>query len=119
MAELVRIAPPESKVLLATAYLTWGAARMGQHDLAGADRMLAKAVEINPQSSTAYAFWSEAKKLAGEQAAADRLERQAHEVAATFENYAEVAALYFHLAWRDNEPVTRNKFSNPAVVTFH
>ncbi len=119
MAELVRIAPPASKVLLATAYMTWGAARLGLRDLPGADRMLAKAVEANPQSSTAFALWAEAKKLAGDKEAADRLERKAHEEAATFENYAEIAALYFHLAWRDDEPVTRNKFSNPTIVTFH
>ena len=119
MAELVRIAPPENKVLLATAYMTWGAARMGLRDLPGADRMLAKAVEANPQSSTAFALWAEAKQLEGDQAAADRLDRKAHEAAATFENYAEIAALYFHLAWRDDEPVTRNKFSNPTIVTFH
>jgi len=29
MAELIRLAPPSNKVLLATAYMTWGAARMG------------------------------------------------------------------------------------------
>jgi hypothetical protein len=29
MAELVRLAPPSNKVLRATAYMTWGAARMG------------------------------------------------------------------------------------------
>jgi tetratricopeptide (TPR) repeat protein len=119
MAELVRIAPPESKVLLATAYMTWGAARMGLRDLPGADRMLAKAIEANPESSTAFALWAEEKKLEGNQAAAARLEHKAHESAATFENYAEIAALYFRLAWGDNEPVTRNKFSNPTIITFH
>jgi hypothetical protein len=31
--------------------------------------------------------------------------------------YAE--ALNFHLSWRDDEPVIRSQFSNPAVVTFH
>ncbi len=119
MAELVRIAPPTSKVLLATAYMTWGAARMGLRDLPGADKMLAKAVEANPQSSTALALWAEAKKLAGDKEAAARLERRAREEAANFENYAEIAALYFHLAWRDDVPVTRSKFSNPTIVTFH
>jgi hypothetical protein len=47
------------------------------------------------------------------------LDRLAQEASATFENYGEVAALYFHLAWADNEPVSRNKFSNPTIVTFH
>jgi len=119
VAELVRIAPPENKVLLATAYMTWGAARLGLRDLAGADRMLAKAAAVNPQSATAFNLWAEAKQLEGDQAAAERLSRKAREATATFENYAEIAALYFHLSWRDGEAVTRNKFSNPSIVTFH
>jgi Tfp pilus assembly protein PilF len=119
MAELVRLAPPSNKVLLATAYMTWGAARMGLHDLPGADGMLAKAVQINPDSSSALGLWAEAKRLAGDEAAADRLHHAALESAATFENYSEVAALYFHLSWRDNEPVIRSEFDNPEVVKFH
>jgi tetratricopeptide (TPR) repeat protein len=119
MAELIRLAPPANKVLLATAYMTWGAARMGMRDLRGADRMLEKAVEANPDSSSALGLWAEAKKLAGDHAAAERLERRAHESAATMENYSEVAALYFRLAWGDNEPVTLNKFTNPKVLSFH
>jgi tetratricopeptide (TPR) repeat protein len=119
MAALIRLAPPSNKVLLATAYMTWGAARMGLHDLKGADRMLEMATQTNPESSAAYGLWSEAKRLEGDQAAADRLHRRAQETAASFENYSEVAALYFHLSWRDNEPVIRSEFSNPDVVKFH
>jgi tetratricopeptide (TPR) repeat protein len=119
MEALLRIAPPENHVLLATTYLTLGAARLGLRDIPGADEMLAKAVEANPQSATAFTLWAEAKQLEGDQAAADRLERKAREASATFENYAEIAALYFHLSWRNGEPLTRNKFSNPGIVTFH
>jgi tetratricopeptide (TPR) repeat protein len=119
MEELIRLAPPENKVLLSTAYMTWGAALMGLKNLPKADRMLAKATEINPDSSTAFELWSEAKALAGDQAAAGKLQHKSREVAATFENYGEVAALYFQLAWRDDQPVTLNKFSNPTIVTFH
>jgi hypothetical protein len=36
-----------------------------------------------------------------------------------FENYSEIAALYFHLAWRDNEPVMRSPFSNPTLGGVH
>jgi hypothetical protein len=92
---------------------------MGLKDLPGADQMLAKAVESNPESSSALRLWSEEKELAGDQAAAHKLEHKSREAAATFENYGEVAALYFELAWRDNQPVTMNKFSNPSIVTFH
>jgi len=119
MQELIRLAPPENKALLATAYMTWGAALMGLHDLPGADRMLAKSVGINPDSSSAFGLWAEAKELAGDQAAAHKYTHKSREVSATFENYGEVAALYFQLAWRDDQPVTLNKFSNPTIVTFH
>jgi tetratricopeptide (TPR) repeat protein len=119
MAELIRLARPANKVLLSTAYMTWGAARMGLHDLKGADRMLELAVQANPESSSALGLWAEAKKLAGDHAAAARLDRLAHESNATMENYSEIAALYFHLAWGDNEPVTTNKFTNPKVLNFH
>ena len=99
--------------------MTWGAARMGLHDLPGADRMLAKATQINPESSSAFGLWSEAKRLEGDDAVAERLHHVALENTATFENYSEVASLYFHLAWRDNQPVVRSEFANPDVVKFH
>jgi tetratricopeptide (TPR) repeat protein len=119
MQELIRLAPPENKVLLATAYMTWGAALMGLKDFPGADRMLAKSTEINSESSSAFVLWSEEKQLAGDQEAAHKFEHRARVNAATFENYGEIAALYFQLAWHDDQPVTLNKFSNPTIVTFH
>src|SRR3984893_11658851 len=119
MAELVRVAPPSNNVLLATAYMTWAAGLLGLHDVPAADRMLAKATQIDPDSSSAFGLWAEAKRLASDGAAADQLDRTAREDTAKLENYSEVAALYFQLAWRDNQPVTLNKFSTPTVVTFH
>jgi len=92
---------------------------MGLKDLNGADQMLAKAAEINPDSSTAMQLWSEERALAGDKVAAAHYAQEALARSATLENYAEVAALYFHLSWGDNEPVTRNQFSNPTIVSFH
>jgi tetratricopeptide (TPR) repeat protein len=119
MTQLIRLAPPQNKALLATAYFTLGASYMGLKDLKHADRALAKAVQINPESSSALHLWSEEKGLEGDKAASERLGREALAQTATFENYAEVAALYFHLSWGDNEPVTRSQFANPGVVSFH
>jgi tetratricopeptide (TPR) repeat protein len=119
MQELVRLAPPTNKILLGTSYMIWGAALMGLHDLPGASRMLAKSVEINPQSASALGLWAEEKAVEGDQDSAHRLHHRASEASATFENYGEVAALYFHLAWKDNQPVSLNKFTNPTIVTFH
>lgn len=119
MAQLLRDAPPRDRVLRGTAYMTWGAALMGLKDLAGADQMLAKSTTVNPHSSTAYELWREDKEQEGDHAEAKRLKKRALEETAAFENYAEIAALYFKLAWRDNQPISVNTFSNPGVVTFH
>jgi len=119
MEQLIRLAPPKNKVLLSTAYATRGAALMALKDYNRADQMLAKAIQFNPESGGALHLWSEAKELEGDKVAAKRLSEKAMEQTATFENYAEVAALYFHLSWGANEPVTRSQFVNPGVVTFH
>jgi len=119
MAQLIRLAPPHNKVLLATAYATWGAAMMGLKDLKAADPLLAEAVRINPESSTALHLWSEEKELEGDQATAARLATEAKAQMATFENYAEVAALYFHLSWENDQPIARSEFANPGIVSFH
>jgi tetratricopeptide (TPR) repeat protein len=119
MEELLRIAPPKNKVLRMTAYMTWSTALMRLNRLPQADRMLAKATRIDPQSAAAFSLWAEEKRLAGEAAAAARLDKRAGMASATFENYAEVAALWFHLPWQENQPVIRNKFVNPTVVSYH
>ena len=119
MEQLIRLAPPANPALLSTAYTTWGAALMGEKDYRNADLVLAKSVQINPASATTLHLWSEERKLLGDKEGAARLEREALAQTATFENYAEVAALYFHLSWGENEPVIRNQFSNPGVVSFH
>jgi Tfp pilus assembly protein PilF len=120
MERLLRDAPPGNNVLHATAYMTWAAANMGMKDAARADVLLAKAIELYPTSSTAYDLWAEAKDLQGNHAEATALRQKALDSTADlFENYAEVAALYFRLGWQDNMPVTRNRFAYTEVLTFH
>jgi hypothetical protein len=92
---------------------------MARHDYKRADQLLAQSVQINPDSTTALDLWAELKDLMGDKAAATELRQRTLQSSETFENYGEVATLYFHLSWQDNQPVTRSKFSNPAVVTFH
>jgi len=84
---LVRNHPPSNKTLLATAYMTWGAALLAQGELGQADQKLAKAVEINPLSSATYDLWSDLKQVQGHKEAADRLHAKALEMSSTFENY--------------------------------
>jgi tetratricopeptide (TPR) repeat protein len=119
MRQMTGEKPPKNKVLLATAYMTWAAAEMGLHDLPAADRLLATATQIDPGSSSAYGLWAELRQVMGDKAAAAEFDRKAMINTTTFENYGEVATLYFHLSWRDNEPVSLSKFNNPSVVTFH
>ena len=111
--------PPANKELLGTAYMTWAAAEMALNHLDEADRLLAKAIAINPDSSSAYDLWAELKELQGDKAGAAKYHLEARQNAATFENYGEVAALYFHLSWKAGEPVTLSKFTNPGIVSFH
>jgi hypothetical protein len=119
MKQLLATAPPTNKVLLSTAYFTWAAAEMSKHDMVLAEQLLVKANQAAPESTTAIDLWADLKEMQGDKAAAAMLRRKASEATITFENYAEVAALYFQLAWRDNQPVSRSRFGNPSIVTFH
>jgi hypothetical protein len=92
---------------------------MGVKDLKTADGLLATAAHINPNSSTAVQLWSEERALAGDKEGAARYAQEALARTASMENYAEVAALYFHLSWEEGGPVTRSQFSNPNIVSFH
>ena len=111
--------PPRHPAVLATAYVTLATALMGLHQYDEADAQLALAVQTNPDSSTAPDLWADLKELRGDRAEADRLRRQAQQNSAAFENFGEVAALYFAMSWRDNEKVSRSKFSNPDMLEFH
>ncbi len=119
MEGLVEHAPPSNSILLASGYMTWAAAEMGERDLEHANALLEKSLQINPDSSTAIDLLADLKEAKGDKAAAAELHRKAQQSEETFENYGEIAALYFRLAWQDNQPVTRSKFNNPKVVTFH
>ncbi len=113
---LLRQKPPADKVLLSTAYMTLAAAQLGTQDVNGADTTIAKAIEAYPDASSAYDLWSDIKREKGDPAEAARLHRKALENSVKFENYSEIAALYFRLAWRENQPVMRSPFSNPDTV---
>jgi tetratricopeptide (TPR) repeat protein len=103
-------------VLLSTAYMGWACTLMGQKDFKRADLVLAKALLSYPQGSSSYRLWSELKEEIGEAAEAKRLREKARENSIYFENYAEVATLYFELAWRDKQKLQRSKYSNPNIA---
>jgi predicted Zn-dependent protease len=119
MRDLVTDHPPADIILLCTATMTWAAAQVGLGDINGADHLMARAIEANPRSAIAFNLWSDVKREKGDADAAARLRRKALDASDSFENYAEVAALYFQLAWRDNQPVLSSQFRNPVAIKFH
>ena len=116
---LLAAKPAPDKVLLATAYMSWGAALLGLGDADAADQKLALAVQIDPFSSAAYELWSEIERVKGDTATADRLHAKAWATADSFENYAEVAALYFRLAWKKDQKLTRSPFDTSGRIRFN
>jgi len=111
--------PPKLPILAATAYIELAAGLLGLHDTNGADQALAMAIEIYPQSAAGYELWSAVKREKSDIAAADRLHLKALSDSRTFANYAEVAALYFVVPSRENQPITRSPFVNPNKILFN
>jgi len=110
---------PTDKVLLSTAHLTMAAAQLGLHDVNGADQTIAKAIQIYPESSSAYDLWADVKREKGDEREATLLHGKALEMSNSFENYSEIATLYFRLTWHDNQPMMRSPFSNPELGRIH
>ena len=118
--QLLRDKPPTDKVLLSTAYMTMAAGQLGStHDLNEADITIAKAIEAYPEGSSAYDLWADIKREKGDVAAAERMHIKALETSPSFENYGEIATLYFRLAWRENQPVLRSPYTDPELGAVH
>ncbi|HYH20138.1 MAG TPA: hypothetical protein VD995_16120 [Azospirillum sp.] len=111
---LVPKAMSENPVLVSTAYSTWAVARFGLRDLAGAEKLLKHAVTANPQTSTAYQLWADIREDMGDMASAAKLNERARINSAHFENYAELAILYFEPSWQDGQTLKPNTFGRPA-----
>jgi tetratricopeptide (TPR) repeat protein len=114
---MLRRKPPTDRILLATAYLTLGAGWIGLDIFDAAERAVVRSIELHGTSSTAYELWSEIRRDQGDLDGARIRHEQALAVSGFFENYGELAALYFRMAWRDGEPVMRSPFTNPSTVT--
>ena len=108
-----------NKLVLASAHMTLAAALMGLHDYAGAGAELKRALENNPDNTAATELSAELQRVRGDAEGAERLSRDASRNQTLLENYGELAALYFRLSWRNNEPVTKSRFRNAGSVTLH
>ncbi len=117
MEALLKRNPSADPVLRAGVYLTLGAAWVGLDVFDAAERNVARALELHPTSSTAFELLSEIRRDQGDLEGARRYHEQALAVSGHFENYAELAALYFRMSWRDGEPLMRSPFVNPSNVT--
>ncbi len=106
-------APP---AVISAAYLTWAAALVGQRNFAAAEEKLAQSIATYAYTSSAYEFWAQIKESQSDVVAADRMRRKAVENSLYFENYGELAMLYFEMAWRDGQKLERNKYGNPAYL---
>ena len=100
-------------------YLTWAAAEMGRSDPASADALLAKAGAIDPDSCAVFDLWAQAKLMTGDAAAATALRNRALANTVRFQNIGELAVLYFQPSSQPGQPLTRSKFANPTLITFH
>jgi hypothetical protein len=106
-------APP---AVISAAYLSWAAALVGQRRFPEAEEKLAQSVAIYAYSSSAYELWAQLKENQHDLQAAERMRSRATENSLYFENYGELAMLYFEMAWRDGQKLERNKYGNPTAL---
>ncbi len=117
MRVLLAMTQDNNDVLISTVHMTRGAALLGLRRFDEAHDALQTATRVNPENSSAWFLLAEASDRLGDTEAARRLRRQAFQTNDSLENYAEVAALYFSLSWKDNMPLTESPFRNPEVAT--
>ena len=113
MTGLITSGVPMNNVVRSTAYMTRAAAMLGQKRLEAADEDLAQAVLLFPDNSSAMHMWGETKLALGQDAEGRRLLYEAHQDNDSFENYAEVATLYFRLSWQPGTVLEESPFQNP------
>jgi len=86
---------------------TVGVALWGLRDFAGADQAFRHAVREHPSSAGAYSYWARLLLERGDAVGAARKAELARLNSLTFENYPEVANLYFWMSPGDNRPMVR------------
>jgi len=100
--------PSKRSALLQEAILnTLGTALWAQGDLDGAEAAYKRATREHPSSAGAYSYWARLLRERGDEQAAAEKEKIARVNALTFENYPEIANLYFWMSPRDNQPLVR------------
>ncbi len=100
--------PHESDgVLLSTGHVIRGVAQWGLENTDGAQASFAYAARLHPASTETFVYWSNLMEVLGDEEAAKTHLEQARQNTLYFENYPEVALLYFWLTEQDKEPLQR------------
>jgi hypothetical protein len=86
---------------------TIGVARWGKGDLDGAEEAFRTAVRIFPESEAAHTYWSRLLAERGRPVEAAAKAAIAQTNALTFDNYPEVANLFFWMNPKDRQPLVR------------
>ena len=94
---------------------TLGTALWALGDLDGAEAAYKRATREHPSSAGAYSYWARLLRERGDEQAAVEKEKIARVNALTFENYPEIASLYFWMSPRHNQPLVR-RIDVPALT---
>ncbi len=96
-------------VLLANGYIIKAVAETEMENFKAAEASFRSAVALHPQSSEAYVYWARMLRKAGRQAEAERKFNMALQNAEFFENFPEMALLYFWLTEEGTAPLDRRE----------
>lgn len=94
-------------VLLASGYIIKGVAETEMGRFQAAEESFRRAVTLNPKSSEAYVYWSRMLRKAGRPAEAAGKFALARANSVYFENFPEMALLYFWLTEQGQQPLER------------
>jgi len=86
---------------------TIGVARWGLGNLDGAEQSFRNAVRAYPASEAAHTYWARLLRERGRTAEAEEKEEIARVNALSFDNYPEVANLFFWMNHMDDQPLVR------------
>ena len=96
-----------NRVLLATGHIIKGVAETEMGRFRDAEASFRKAADLNPQSSEVYVYWARMLRKSGRPAEAARKFDLARQNSLYFENFPEMALLYFWLTEQGQEPLER------------
>ena len=102
--------------LVSAANTIGGVVAWSQKDYQAAERFFAAAVDAEPTVTDANIYWGRMLTEAGRAEEGRKRIRQGEANQSSFENYAEVATLYFWLTEKDNMPLQRRPRGNGGVA---